>query len=199
MPKLFHEVRQPLSAIESAAFCLEMALESADEDLRQQCRRLRSMVSQASWLLDDASLDYALPASGDLRSSLNEEIHIIAGDLALHEETPIDLSLAVGQLPVALPAARLRRIVSHVLCFLLDVAQAGPEVSARTFPGEGWSGLAISARIGEQRSAEMVRLFTSLWPGGLAAAVEGAGGGITVGQSDGVMEIQLRFPAASDN
>lgn len=198
MPKLFHEVRQPLSAMESAAFCLEMALESEDEDLRQQCRRLRSLVSHASWLLDDASLEFAPPAPEESPSSLNEEIHLVAGDLALHEETPIDLSLASGQLFVSLPAARLRRITTHVLCFLHHVAQAEPSVSARTYPGDGWFGLALSARIEEPRCSEMVRLFTSLWPGGLAGALEGVGGRVTVCQMEGVMEIELRFPAACD-
>jgi signal transduction histidine kinase len=49
-----HELRQPLSTIESIAFYLEMVLPRADAKARKQLGKLQQEVHQISWILSDA-------------------------------------------------------------------------------------------------------------------------------------------------
>jgi hypothetical protein len=193
-----HEVRQPLSGIESVAYYLEMALESGDDELRQQCGRLRTMVRQASWLLDDAALCCTPHSSDPVSASLNDEIYRLACDLALHDERALDLSFADGPMLVAIPAFRVKRIAAHLLSFLHDIAEAEEPVSARTYSGAGWRCLALRGRVEESRCAEFARILTSLWPGGLAGALDGIGGSVSVRQSAASLVIELRLPTPGD-
>jgi nitrogen-specific signal transduction histidine kinase len=51
---LAHELRQPLSALESLAFYLQMTLPAADERSQVQVSKMRQLIQQASSLIDDA-------------------------------------------------------------------------------------------------------------------------------------------------
>lgn len=49
-----HELRQPLSTMEAIAYYLELALPQADPRVREQVNRLRQLVAQSGWVLNDA-------------------------------------------------------------------------------------------------------------------------------------------------
>lgn len=51
---LAHELRQPLSTIESIAYYLEMVLPRADRKTRVQLEKLQQLVHQTNWILADA-------------------------------------------------------------------------------------------------------------------------------------------------
>src|SRR3954470_5145921 len=46
-----HEIRQPLSTIESIAYYLTMVLPQEEEKIREQLRRLSQLVEQSNWIL----------------------------------------------------------------------------------------------------------------------------------------------------
>src|ERR1700693_691269 len=48
---LAHELRQPLSAIESIAYYLNLALPRDSHPARKQARRLQQLVEQSNWIL----------------------------------------------------------------------------------------------------------------------------------------------------
>jgi signal transduction histidine kinase len=50
---LTHELRQPLSALESIAFYLQMTLGGGGSDVSVQVNRLQQMVDSANWVLSD--------------------------------------------------------------------------------------------------------------------------------------------------
>jgi light-regulated signal transduction histidine kinase (bacteriophytochrome) len=50
---LTHELRQPLSALESIAFYLQMTLGGGQSDVSAQIERLQQMVDNANWVLSD--------------------------------------------------------------------------------------------------------------------------------------------------
>ncbi len=51
---LSHELRQPLSTIEAAAYYLAMVVPTADIRVRQQVEKIQQMVCQTNWILSDA-------------------------------------------------------------------------------------------------------------------------------------------------
>ena len=51
---LAHELRQPLSALESIAFYLDLLLTQEDPKARKQLRRLRQLVQQSDWAVSNA-------------------------------------------------------------------------------------------------------------------------------------------------
>ena len=53
---LAHELRQPLSALESIAFYLDLMLNQEDPKTRKQLRRLRQLVQQSDWAVSNAVL-----------------------------------------------------------------------------------------------------------------------------------------------
>ena len=53
---LAHELRQPLSALESIAFYLDLMLSQEDPKTRKQLRRLRQLVEQSDWAVSNAIL-----------------------------------------------------------------------------------------------------------------------------------------------
>ena len=53
---LAHELRQPLSALESIAFYLDLMLTQEDPKMRKQLRRLRQLVQQSDWAVSNAVL-----------------------------------------------------------------------------------------------------------------------------------------------
>ena len=53
---LAHELRQPLSALESIAFYLDLMLPQEDPKTRKQLRRLRQLVQQSDWAVSNAIL-----------------------------------------------------------------------------------------------------------------------------------------------
>jgi len=57
---LIHELRQPLSTIDSLAYFLEIT--SSDETIRMHLQRIQSMVSRAHGILDRSSLVRAAAA-----------------------------------------------------------------------------------------------------------------------------------------
>jgi signal transduction histidine kinase len=53
---LAHELRQPLSALESIAFYLDLMLNHEDPKTRTQLRRLRRLVQESDWAVSNAIL-----------------------------------------------------------------------------------------------------------------------------------------------
>lgn len=73
-----HELRQPLSTMEAIAYYLELALPQADPRVLEQVNRLRQLVAQSGWILNDA-MALARPAAArpqcvDLNELISEFI-----------------------------------------------------------------------------------------------------------------------------
>jgi hypothetical protein len=155
------------------------------------------MVRQASWLLDDAALGLPAPDAAAGSAQINRVVLDIAERLALHEERPLDLQLPEESPRVRIAEARLRRIVEHVLCFFHEVAEADEPVRIWSRQEDASDSLCLAGRVGSERCQELVTLFCTLRPGGLAGALASIGGGLEAGSAGDVLEVILEFPAAS--
>lgn len=199
LPRLLHEMRQPLCGIESIAYYLEIALDDQDDAIRNQCGKLRAMVRQASWLLDDAALGAAAPSTVSGAACPNRVVLDIAERLALHDERPLNLDLSDHLPRAAAGESRLRRFVEHILCFFHEVAEVAEPVRIRSREEGPCCALLVSGRVNPDRRRELGALFESLHPDGLAAALASIGGSLEVAWTGDFLEVNLLLPTATDD
>jgi signal transduction histidine kinase len=129
---LVHDLRQPLGSIESIAFFLDMVLAGADSRVKEQCLRLRQLVAQANWLLEDATL-YTLCAGEPLAPvDLNGTLRQVAERRTRQDQRPPDLRLCAESSLVLLPAGRAPILFEHLCSLFADVAGVCEPVQVQT-------------------------------------------------------------------
>lgn len=181
---LAHELRQPLSGIESIAYYFDMILASAEPEVRQQCERLRRTVQQAHWLLEDASLSMKVEHAENGPVQLAEIFTRLGAQLALHEERNIELRMDPGVPPVILPVSLATQFCNHLLALYLGVGQALDPTLITMCAEPGGLRFEISAEVMSDPD-DLLRLVDSPWPGsGLRRVIEAAGGSMRA-ESDG--------------
>lgn len=191
-----HELRQPLGGIESLAYYFELALEDADEDLREQCQRLRQLVAQASWMLEDAAMAAAAPASETELTDLNALVLDLGRQLAGYEQRSLRLALDPAAPRVRLQAAVLRRWLDHSLAFFRELAGGEPMPRIETALEDDGAWLRVRSRV------DCDECLRSLDPpggaGGLRRVAELAGGRFECVIRGGEVAAGMWLPVADD-
>jgi signal transduction histidine kinase len=193
---LAHELRQPLSGIESIAFYLDMVLGDADPALQQHCERLRRMVQHAHWLLEDTTLAVRLastpPGPVDLRSLFES----LGAELALHEERNLELRFAPAIAHAHLPAGLARQFFDHLLAFYRNLAHAEDPICVTLHSNPDSVFVTITALV----QADSEDLPRTIDPpgrlGGIRQFVHSAGGQIQFTLQDETLTTSIVFPAA---
>jgi hypothetical protein len=194
--QLVHDLRQPLGGIESLAYVLELALEESDEDLRQQCGRLRQLVVQASWMLEDASLAASPQVTEGSAVDLNWVVEETGERLARQEERSLQLTLSAEAVRVSGTAIGVRHWLAHALSFFRDLAQGEPMPSVETGRDEEWGWLRVRSRVGSEESLRA--LDPPGGAGGLRRMAEVSGGRYECTAGGGLVEVRLWLPIADD-
>ena len=147
-----HELRQPLSAIESIAYYLSLALPRDSRPARKQARRLQHLVEQSNWILtsalqlaDNAPL---APQPLNLEELIIQAVNARAalGDPRMH------LELAGGLPLVNLDPGRGRTFLENLLTLFRQLESDLHPVRVTTAAGEGGVALGISTSIPGYRS-----------------------------------------------
>jgi len=192
---LAHELRQPLSGIESVAYYVDMLVSEARPDLIPHCRRLRAMVQHANWLLDDAALCAALPGEA-VAQPLAGALAQAGRRLYELEEAVLDLHLEAEGWVHAPPA--LPRLVEHVVAFFRDVGGCHDPVHALLNSDGSWVRLRVWAG-GCEDPRDAARALRSAAAGGaLGRFLQACGGRFEASAEDssGGLELALWLPAA---
>ncbi|MBM3727700.1 MAG: hypothetical protein FJW40_20045 [Acidobacteria bacterium] len=136
---LAHEIRQPLSAIESLAYYLDMVLPRHDRKSRAQVEKIQAMVQQANWILADAV--YYLNASPPRPETLDLN-EVVAGSIAEWSRERLDVRLRLELQPalVVLDPNRARHMLRNLFHFLRQAAQPGTPVDLWMCEGEDLDG-----------------------------------------------------------
>lgn len=118
---LSHELRQPLSTIESIAYYLQLALPHSDPHIAEQITRLRALVDQSNWILSDAVLlsqnDSVRPETIDLDELLTEFVM----DESFCEGPHPEFDLNLASVPVWMDYQQARQMVKNI-CRLFRTA-----------------------------------------------------------------------------
>jgi len=153
-----HEIRQPLSAIESIAYYLSLALPENDKH-REQLARVQQLVEQSSWILSNAlglaDSRSVSPESIDLGELITQTIS--ARPAAL--DPPVECDIASD-----LPLARLdpgygRALIENILGFFRQIATSAHPVRLKTAAAPNGIEIEVST------AAPSYRSIASLPPG----------------------------------
>src|SRR5450432_645358 len=147
-----HELRQPLSAIESIAYYFSLALPRDSHPARKQAKRLQHLVEQSNWILtcalqlaDDTPL---APQPLNLEELIIQTVNArtALGDPRIH------LELAGGLPLVNLDPGRGRKLLENLLTLFRQLASDLHPVRVTTAAGEGGVSLGIATSIPGYRS-----------------------------------------------
>ena len=109
-----HELRQPLGAIESIAYYLNLVLPRDDHRAREQAWRLQHLVAQSNWILTcGLQLVDETPFAPE-PIDLEELITQTAAARASHGDASIDLVLAGGLPVIQMDPGRGRRLLENL-------------------------------------------------------------------------------------
>lgn len=158
-----HELRQPLSTMESIAYYLDITLPHAESRARAQAAKLQQMVHQCNWILADAIhyLQAAPPRPEllDLAELISETLTEWSG-----EDTSQIQYEAAEYLPHALvDASQAQHLLCNLFTFFQQVARGGI-VSVRTWPVGDRACLEISAPAPGYDAEALATLFEPFSP-----------------------------------
>jgi signal transduction histidine kinase len=186
-----HELRQPLSAIESIAYYLSLALPRDSRPARKQAARLQHLVEQSNWILTCAlQLADNTPLAPQ---SLNLEELIIqtVNSRTVQGEPRIHLELA-GSLPlVNLDPGRGRSLLENLFTLFRQLASDLHPVRVATAATEGSVFFEIACAIPGYRSEASLGPGCSLSIQSARRVVEGHRGTLNI-QVDAVSGVSLK-------
>jgi signal transduction histidine kinase len=142
-----HELRQPLSAIESIAYYLCLVLPRDGGPAREQAARLQQLVEQSNWILTCA---LQLADAGALAPQLVNLEALVTQVVA--EDSTIRLELAGGLPLVRLDPVRGRALVENLLLLFRQVASDLHPMRIRTSRSDGGVLLAMATAVPGYRS-----------------------------------------------
>jgi len=177
-----HELRQPLSAIESIAYYLSLVLPRDGGSAREQAGRLQQLVEQANWILTSAlQLADAAPLAPQLMDLGVLVTQVTGGDSAIR------LDLAAGLPMVRLDPGRGRALLENLLLLFRQVASDLHPVRVSTAKIDGGVVLAFATAVPGYRSKgslgpgcglslESARRVVALHGGGFSIHVDAVSG-----------------------
>jgi K+-sensing histidine kinase KdpD len=129
---LAHELRQPLSAIESTAYYLSMVLPRTERRAQEQASRLQRLVEQAGWILSCAlQMEDASPLALE-PIDVEELITQTAASRSSEGHPPLRLDLTGDLPPVNFDPGRARSLMGNLLAMMSRTADRAHPVSVRT-------------------------------------------------------------------
>jgi signal transduction histidine kinase len=140
-----HELRQPLSTIESIAYYLGLIVPRDDERIQVQLMRLQELIEQSNWILTSALqlADESLiaPAPVDLEELITQAISA----RPVSTEAVLRLELSGGLPLVQLDPVLGRSLIENVLGLFRHLAKEAHPVTVRTATEKGGVTLELAA------------------------------------------------------
>lgn len=124
---LVHELRQPLSALESLIYYLDILLAPGDVRARDQVEKIQGLVEQVNWIVDDAvHFAQACPAS-PARVALDDLVTQTLAERTRGVSLNVHLELAAGKCFASLDSKQARHLLASVFgVFRLIAVPATP-------------------------------------------------------------------------
>ncbi|QOY86931.1 HAMP domain-containing histidine kinase [Paludibaculum fermentans] len=192
---LAHELRQPLSGIESIAYYLDMVLAAESPQIQLQCERLRRMVQHAHWLIEDAALALRLQGTELAPVCLQDHLIRIGTEMALHEERNLEICLAEPLTRALMPAELTHAFCQHLLAFFRGVAQARDPIRVNIENEAGFVRLDIQAEV-EAELDDLLRAIDPPPPGsGVRRIVTYCSGQLQAMAEGQMLALSVHFPS----
>ncbi len=193
--QLIHEIRQPLSGIESLSYYLGLVL-GDDPEMCGHCDRLRRLVHQANWSLEDAAFAACTLTRPFDIVSINEALRELSDNHASHDDRVIGLELDEDAPVVALPGGACGRILEHLLAVFRDLSLAEVLPVFTTRSGDNGIHLEVSGELRDPYAGDLLRLIDP--PGGVGGMrryIHSLGGRWSAAAAEGRLSLELWLPA----
>ena len=115
---LTHELRQPLSALESIAFYLQMTVGGGGSDVSAQVERLQQMVDNANFVLSDVLHLLQMAPSTPVAVVLEELLEEVLCEAWASEGLGVETDIAEGLPPMWVDLEQARHLFRSVLHFM---------------------------------------------------------------------------------
>jgi signal transduction histidine kinase len=136
---LAHELRQPLSAIESIAYYLTLVLSHDDEKVHEQLGRLQQLVEQSDWILSNGLQVNASVTISPVPLDFEE----LLTDIIASQSWPVNcaprLELAGRLLLVRVDPGLARALAANLLMLFRQLATESHPATVRTIAAEAAS------------------------------------------------------------
>lgn len=117
--QIAHELRQPLSTIESIAYYLELILPRSDERARAQVERLQQLVDQSNWIVSNAvNFVQASPAIPQ-EVVLSELVSLATSECRMDNALRLDME---PEATVRLDPGQAVHLIRNLLMFFRKIA-----------------------------------------------------------------------------
>lgn len=193
---LAHELRQPLSCMESIAYYLEMVLPPTDEKVWNQVENLRSMVQQASWILEDVvhAVKTTPPNPSSLR--LDHFVARVTSEIQLREEQHLHVHLTAPGVTIACDSSQVEYLITTLLDFFRHVVRVSEPISVSTGSSGEFASITIDTCSAQGDVTSLSRLLDPQPYGSVRTLTEANGGSlrIEVNPPHG-LKVSLLFPA----
>ncbi|MGJ5820830.1 hypothetical protein [Paludibaculum fermentans] len=192
---LAHELRQPLSGIESIAYYLDMVLAAESPEIQLQCERLRRMVQHAHWLIEDAALALRLQGAELGPVSLQDHLIRIGTEMALHEERNLEICVAEPLTRALMPVQLTGAFCQHLLVFFRGVAQARDPIRVNVENEGAFVRLDIQAEV-QAELDDLLRAIDPPSPGsGVRRFVKYCSGEMQAMAEGQTLSLSVHFPS----
>jgi signal transduction histidine kinase len=145
-----HEIRQPLSAIESIAYYLSLTLPENDKH-REQLTRVQQLVEQSNWILS-SGLGLLDPRRAAPETVGVEELITVAVSGRPASDPPVECELAAGLRLVQLDPGYGRALIENLLELFRQVATETHPVRLHTSTGVNGVAIDLSSAVPGYRS-----------------------------------------------
>lgn len=115
---LTHELRQPLSALESIAYYLQLKMGESNADVSAQVQRLEQMVDNANWVLSDILHLLPMMPPNSAAVGVGELAEEVLAEAWVSEGLAIRQDFAEEMAPARVDVEQLRHLLRSVLQFL---------------------------------------------------------------------------------
>lgn len=189
MSRVAHELRQPLSSIESIAYYLTLVLPKSEARVQEQLSRIQELIAQSHWVLS-SGLRLSHPNEGAPGMEVDLEEMITEALAAQPRHFNLELSGALP--PVRLDPDQAKALVESVLMLFRQLATAAHPVTIRT-------GVSPGVFMQLSCNAPGYRAESALCPGaslGIEAArrmVEAQGGSLEIAVTPDLVRVCVRL------
>jgi hypothetical protein len=129
---LAHDLRQPLSTIESIAYYLQIALPNLEPRVEEQLKRLRELVEQSGSMLTDAlTLEAGAETTPEV-IDINELVTEFALDAAQHEPSRPQFDIRLDGACVWMDYGHARHLVQSVCRLLRSLSRQNARILVET-------------------------------------------------------------------
>lgn len=128
--QLSHELRQPLSTMESIAYYLSMVVPRHDLRVRQQVEKLQTLVEQMNWVLADAVHFFQATPPNPQLVDLNELVSETITNEP-HAHSPLQVSLCESVAMVTMDPSQARHCVQSLIGLVRKWAHGEVRISTQ--------------------------------------------------------------------